>query len=245
VYICFGIFFIAGLSKGSLILRYLWKTKFRGKLNSQLGYYTNFVNLLDLCALAVPCQRRSDGLPAGVTLIAPSGADRRLAAFGARIQTLFASVVNATEAAVSTVEPLPFQEPTVALAVVGAHLSGQPLNWQLQEAGARFIAATHTAPEYRLYALADTQPPKPGLVRCCADEGASIALEVWEIPLRTFGKFVADVPAPLGIGTLQLISGCTAKGFICEPSALAHGSGATEITSHGGWLAYLASRNAN
>ncbi|HEX3639017.1 MAG TPA: allophanate hydrolase, partial [Paraburkholderia sp.] len=133
------------------------------ELNSQLGYYTNFVNLLDLCALAVPCQRRHDGLPAGVTLIAPSGADRRLAELGARIQALFA---NATEApnesetaavtgsvsvaekkarpAANTIKPLPFQEPTVALAVVGAHLRGQPLNWQLQEAGARFIDATHT-----------------------------------------------------------------------------------------------------
>ncbi|MDR8396042.1 allophanate hydrolase [Paraburkholderia sp. USG1] len=246
------------------------------ELNSQLGYYTNFVNLLDLCALAVPCQRRSDGLPAGVTLIAPSGADRRLAELGARIQALFASateaasagntseaantneavnsndVANTNEAAntaaasiAALIQPLPFQEPTVTLAVVGAHLRGQPLNWQLQEAGARFVEAAHTAPGYKLYALANTQPPKPGLVRATLQQGWPIAVELWEVPLRTFGKFVADVPAPLGIGTLELASGHSVKGFICEPSAVSDDSGALDITSFGGWLAYLASLKAN
>ncbi|WP_181448466.1 allophanate hydrolase [Paraburkholderia phytofirmans] len=234
------------------------------ELNSQLGYYTNFVNLLDLCALAVPCQRRHDGLPAGVTLIAPSGADRRLAELGARIQALFASAPEArsgsesemaavaepanrtgTAATVNTIEPLPFQEPTVTLAVVGAHLRGQPLNWQLQEAGARFVVATQTTPAYMLYALAGTQPPKPGLVRVASQHGAPIAVEVWEVPLRTFGKFVADVPAPLGIGTVQLANGVNVKGFICEPSAVSDGSGATDITSFGGWRAYLDSLNAD
>ncbi|WP_434110718.1 allophanate hydrolase [Paraburkholderia caffeinilytica] len=239
------------------------------ELNSQLGCYTNFVNLLDLCALAVPCRRRDDGLPAGVTLIAPSGADRRLAELGQRIQALFASAVETrsgtsavpetetqTEAKVETkvetkaaatnpLEPLPFHEPTVALAVVGAHLRGQPLNWQLQEAGARFIEATHTVPGYTLYALANTQPPKPGLVRTAGSTGQRIAVEVWEVPLRTFGKFVADVPAPLGIGTLQLDNGLTVKGFICEPSAVDADSGATDITSFGGWIAYLDSLNVN
>ena len=224
------------------------------ELNSQLGYYTNFVNLLDLCALAVPCQRRHDGLPAGVTLIAPSGADRRLAELGARIQGLFATEAadvagTVTEkkpaAAANTIAPLPFQEPTVALAVVGAHLRGQPLNWQLQEAGARFVTATQTATGYTLYALANTQPPKPGLVRVTDQQGAPIAVEVWDMPLRSFGKFVADVPAPLGIGSVQLANGLTVKGFICEPSAVSNGSGALDITSFGGWLAYLDSLNVN
>ncbi|MFM0064931.1 allophanate hydrolase [Paraburkholderia aspalathi] len=224
------------------------------ELNSQLGYYTNFVNLLDLCALAVPCQRRHDGLPAGVTLIAPLGADRRLAELGARIQGLFATEAadvagTVTEkkpaAAANTIAPLPFQEPTVALAVVGAHLRGQPLNWQLQEAGARFVTATQTATSYALYALANTQPPKPGLVRVTDQQGAPIAVEVWEMPLRSFGKFVADVPAPLGIGSVQLANGLTVKGFICEPSAVSNGSGALDITSFGGWLAYLDSLNVN
>lgn len=223
------------------------------ELNSQLGYYTNFVNLLDLCALAVPCQRRHDGLPAGVTLIAPSGADRQLAELGARIEVLFAdangvaagmstnpSPHTGTGTGISAIAPLPFQEPTVALAVVGAHLRGQPLNWQLQQAGARFIEATTTTPDYQLYALAGTQPPKPGLVRTDAPhQGAAIAVEVWQIPLRTFGPFVADVPAPLGIGTLQLAGGLAAKGFICEPSAVSDASGALDITAFGGWLAWL------
>ncbi|CAE6792709.1 Allophanate hydrolase [Paraburkholderia aspalathi] len=224
------------------------------ELNSQLGYYTNFVNLLDLCALAVPCQRRHDGLPAGVTLIAPLGADRRLAELGARIQGLFATEAadvagTVTEkkpaAAANTIAPLPFQEPTVALAVVGAHLRGQPLNWQLQEAGARFVTATQTATSYALYALANTQPPKPGLVRVTDQQGAPIAVEVWDMPLRSFGKFVADVPAPLGVGSVQLANGLTVKGFICEPSAVSNGSGALDITSFGGWLAYLDSLNVN
>lgn len=214
------------------------------ELNSQLGLYTNYVNLLDLCALAVPCQHRSDGLPAGVTLIAPSGADRRLAELGARIQALFANAVEA-KTIEPVIEPLPFQEPTITLAVVGAHLRGQPLNWQLQEAGARFVEATHTAPDYQLYALANTQPPKPGLVRIVQGHGQGkgepIAIELWQVPLRTFGQFVADVPAPLGIGTVQLASGHTVKGFICEPSAVGDDSGSLDITSFGGWLAYLAS----
>ena len=230
------------------------------ELNSQLGYYTNFVNLLDLCALAVPCQRRHDGLPAGVTLIAPSGADRRLAELGARIQALFAGATEVlnesrtaavaepttrTGSAANALGPLPFQEPTVALAVVGAHLRGQPLNWQLQEAGARFVVATQTTADYTLYALANTHPPKPGLVRVTDQQGAPIAVEVWDVPLRTFGKFVADVPAPLGIGTVQLANHVTVKGFICEPSAVSDGSGARDITSFGGWLAYLDSLNVN
>jgi len=203
--------------------------------NSELGYYTNFVNLLDLCALAVPCLRRSDGLPAGVTLIAPSGADHRLAVLGARIQAFFDQHSNPSP----DFQPLPFQEPAVALAVVGAHLRGQPLNRQLLEAGARFKGATHTAPGYRLFALANTSPPKPGLVRTPGAQGAAIAVEVWELPLRTFGKFVTDVPAPMGIGTVELNDGRIVKGFICEPSAVSADSGANDITAFGGWIAYL------
>ncbi|SOE93713.1 allophanate hydrolase [Burkholderia sp. D7] len=203
--------------------------------NSELGYYTNFVNLLDLCALAVPCLRRSDGLPAGVTLIAPRGADHRLAVLGARIQALFDEQTDPSP----DLQPLPFEEPTVALAVVGAHLRGQPLNRQLLEAGARFKEATHTAPEYRLFALANTSPPKPGLVCTPRTQGAAIAVEVWEVPLRTFGKFVMDVPAPMGIGTVELNDGRLVKGFICEPSAVSAESGANDITALGGWIAYL------
>jgi allophanate hydrolase len=136
--------------------------------------------------------------------------------------------------------PRPFDEPTVRLAVVGAHLEGQPLNWQLAERGARKLAATTTAPRYRLAALRNTTPPKPGLARAAEGEAAAaIGVEVWELPLRRFGEFVAEVPAPLGIGSVELADGSWVKGFICEPAALAD---AEDITGFGGWRAYLASR---
>jgi allophanate hydrolase len=205
------------------------------ELNSQLGLYTNFVNLLDLCALAVPCLRRGDGLPAGITLIAPAGADHRLAVLGARIQALF----HATSAGGGIeYQPLPFDEPTVTLAVVGAHLRGQPLNWQLLEAGARFVEAVETTSDYQLFALANTTPPKPGLARV-ASKGKPIAVELWEVPVRQFGALVARVPAPLGIGTVQVAGGAFVKSFICEPWAIEPASGARDITEFGGWLAYL------
>ncbi|WP_395061663.1 allophanate hydrolase [Paraburkholderia silvatlantica] len=208
--------------------------------NSQLGVYTNFVNLLDLCALAVPGLRRADGLPASVTLIAPAGADQRLAVLGARIQALFMARAAAGDAATITAKPLPFEEPTVTLAVVGAHLRGQPLCWQLLEAGARFVQTTRTSPQYRLYALAGTTPAKPALVRTPDEPGQPIEIELWEMPLRSFGTFVARVPAPLGIGSVQTADGLSVKGFICEPAAVGLGSGARDITEFGGWRAWLA-----
>ncbi|QGZ63297.1 allophanate hydrolase [Paraburkholderia acidisoli] len=211
--------------------------------NSRLGVYTNFVNLLDWCALAVPGVPRADGLPAGVTLIARAGADQQLAVLGARIQACFDASANSRAAETIAAQPLPLQEPAVTLAVVGAHLRGEPLNWQLLQAGARFLEATTTAPHYRLYALAGTAPPKPGLVRVAGREGEAgeaIDIELWEVPLRTFGAFVAAVPAPLAIGSLDTFDGRTVKGFVCEPSAVAAGAGAVDITAYGGWRAYLA-----
>jgi len=201
--------------------------------NSQLGYYTNFVNLMDMSALAIPGLWRSDGLPAGVTLIGPAGADHLLAEAGARLQQQLGGAAQADAIASA---PLPFTEETIRLCVVGAHLSGQPLNWQLLEAGARRLASTRTAPRYRLYALANSAPPKPGLARTEGADGAAIAVEVWEMPLRHFGAFVAAIPAPLGIGTVELEDGSSIKGFICEPAGLAS---ATDITRHGGWVNYL------
>lgn len=217
--------------------------------NSQLGLYTNFVNLLDLCALAVPAARRADGLPAGVTLIAPAGADQRLAVLGAQIQALFFADIDAGGVQEISTRPLAFDEPTVTLAVVGAHLRGEPLNWQLMEAGARFVEATTTAPGYQLFALANTTPLKPGLVRTADTHNAhnaqagEIAIELWDVPLRTFGAFVAAVPAPLGIGNVTTSDGRSVKGFICEPAAIAPDSGARDITSFGGWRAFLTSQS--
>ncbi|MYM81043.1 allophanate hydrolase [Duganella sp. FT50W] len=196
--------------------------------NSRLGYYTNFVNFFDMAALAVPGKGRADGLPAGVTLIGAGGADQALAAAAQ-------ALLEGGEAQQVAFEPLPFNEPTVRLAVVGAHLQGQPLNWQLVERGARQVAATRTTPHYRLYALRNTTPPKPGLARVL-EQGAAIEIEVWELPLRRFGEFVAEIPQPLGIGSLELADGTWVKGFICEPAALAD---AEDITAFGGWRAYL------
>lgn len=127
---------------------------------------------------------------------------------------------------------------TIRVAVVGAHLSGQPLNHQLTSRGGTLVETTTTSPDYRLFAL-DTIPPKPGLVRTAAGaaRGAPIELEVWELGVAEFGAFVDEVPAPLGIGTVTLADGDAVNGFICEPFAL---DGAPDITVHGGWRAYLA-----
>ncbi|MEG9604918.1 allophanate hydrolase [Serratia nematodiphila] len=204
--------------------------------NSQFGTYTNFTNLADLSALALPGPLREDGLPAGITLIAPAWHDRALAAFGLRWQRQCALPLGAIGRALP---PQPAPAPSsghVRLAVVGAHLSGMPLNVQLTQRDAVQVEQTVTAPCYRLYALADTDPPKPGLARVA--QGAAIRLELWDIPLARFGEFVAEIPAPLGIGTLLLADGRRVKGFICEAWAL---EGATDITEFGGWRDYLAS----
>jgi allophanate hydrolase len=214
-------------------------------LNARLGTYTNFANFSDLSALALPAGLRSDGLPAGVTLLAPAWHDRALASFGRRWQRHYASQ-GATLGATgrSALEPQAFvsaaPQNAVRLAVVGAHLRGMPLNHQLTARGAAFVEATSTAPHYRLYALAGSRPLKPGLLRLSPGEsgGAAIAVELWDVPIGHFGSFVAEIPAPLGIGTLELEDGRLVKGFLCEPAGLA---GAEDITSFGGWRAYLAS----
>ncbi len=200
------------------------------QLNSQLGYYTNFVNFFDMAALSVPALPRADGLPAGLTLIGAAGSDHLLAAAAACLLP-----AQQTGCAVAS-QVLPFNEPTVQLAVVGAHLEGQPLNWQLQERGARKLETTQTAPCYQLVALPNTTPAKPGLARL-AEGGCAIEIEIWEMPLRRFGEFVADVPAPLAIGSLETQAGQWVKGFVCEPIGLV---GATDISGYGGWRAYLA-----
>jgi len=208
------------------------------KLNSNLGRYTNFVNLLDLAALAVPSGFRRDGLPFGVTLVAPAGSDQALCGLGSRLQREAGLQLGATPHALPKVRTAtaPLASQTVRIAVVGAHLAGEPLNHQLTERGARLLRACRTAPRYRLYALPGSSPAKPGLVR--AESGTAIELEVWEMPERHFGSFVAAIPAPLGIGTLELEDGSEAKGFLCETYATAM---AEDISAYGGWRNYLAS----
>ena len=201
--------------------------------NSQFGTYTNFTNLADLSALALPAPMRDDGLPAGITLIAPAWHDRALAAFGQRWQQAQDLPLGATGRRLPAAQFLTPSSQHVRVAVVGAHLSDMPLNFQLVQRAATFVEQTTTAPCYRLYALANSQPPKPGLVK--AAQGAAISVELWDIPLARFGEFVAEIPAPLGMGTLLLADGRRVKGFICEPWAL---EGATDITEFGGWRHY-------
>jgi allophanate hydrolase len=208
------------------------------ELNSRLGTYTNGVNLLRLCALAVPTGFREDGIPAGITLIAPNLHDLRLAHIGKAIQDQLRLPLGATS------QPYPEHQatsipkaPTIQVAVVGAHLSGMPLNWQLTERKASLVATTLTSPDYRLYHLKDTVPPKPGLMRVL-ENGASIVVEVWEMPLSDFGSFVGLIPSPLGIGTITLADGTSVKSFICEAYGI---EGAKDITEFGGWRSYIAS----
>jgi allophanate hydrolase len=207
--------------------------------NARLGRYTNFVNLLGLSALAMPGPFRVDGLPAGVTLIGAAGADHLLAETGRHWESVLhmrlGDTLQPPPRCEAPLPPLPFTEPTTELAVVGAHLSGLPLNWQLLERGARLVETTRTAPFYRLHALPGTVPPKPGLERV-ADAGSAIEVEVWEIPLRLLGSFVAEIPPPLGIGSLILEGGRLVKGFICEGIAF---EGAIDISVSGGWRMYL------
>jgi len=210
-------------------------------VNSQLGRYTNFVNLLDWCALAVPAGRTDAQLPFGVTFIAPSTHDAALARFGRTWQASLALPLGATGAAFPAAPaqpPLwPRSEPMLPVAVVGAHLSGLPLNGQLRERGATLIEATTTAARYRLHALPGTVPAKPGLVRD-AEKGTAIALEVWAMPQRAVGSFLALIPAPLGLGSIELADGRWVHGFLCESHAVAN---APDVSAFGGWRAYLAS----
>jgi allophanate hydrolase len=213
-------------------------------LNANLGRYTAFVNLLDLAALAVPAGMRAGGLPFGVTLIGPWGSDARLGAVGSALHRATSTHLGATgwplpPASVPAPAPEPAPPPappeTVSLVVVGAHLSGEPLNHQLTDAGGELVRATRTAPVYRLYALPGTVPPKPGLVRIADGDvvaGGAIAVEVWALGPAAFGRFVARVPAPLCIGIIELEDGTRSSGFLCEAHAVAD---ARDITSFGGW----------
>lgn len=205
--------------------------------NSELGTYTNFVNLLDLAAVAVPFGFTDEGLPFGVTFIAPGGSDWALIELAASWQQSralplgkYLRPMQPGDALITTAPP-----GSIRLAVVGAHLQGMPLHHQLTARGARLYAATRTAPRYRLYALEGADPPKPGLAR--ADEGAAIAVEVYDLPPETVGSLLAEIPPPLGLGTIELADGTWVKGFICEPRAL---RGARDITAFGDWRSYRA-----
>lgn len=207
-------------------------------LNSRFGLYTNFANLLDCSAIAVPAGFTPGGLPFGVMLVAPQDCDAALAGFAHKLHE-----AAGTGSGLDRAKALP-QVPAAAterieIAVVGAHLTGMPLNPELTGLGGRLVEETRTAPGYRLYALKGTVPPKPGLQRVAGADGAGIVVEVWSLPAAGFGAFVAKIPAPLGVGKLTLADGRQVTGFLCEAVAL---EDATDITAFGGWRAYVASK---
>lgn len=216
------------------------------QLNTNLGYYTNFVNLLDLSAVAVPAGFQKNGLPFGVTLMAPAFVDHSLLALAGALQPRLSTTGGATDFPLGSVlDPEGVEhsgagstfipEGWTRVAVCGAHLSGLPLNHQLTERGGWLLETTQTAPEYKLYALPGGPPDKPGLVRV-GGGGSAIDVEIWTLPLCEYGSFVAGIPSPLGIGTLHLDDGKTVQGFVCEHQALAK---AEDISQFGGWRAYL------
>jgi allophanate hydrolase len=205
------------------------------RLNSKLGTYTNFVNLMDLCAIAVPAGMQRDGLPFGVTLVAPAWADEALCRLADAWHRAVGVGLGASAIPLPPASP---EEPSrgdmIPFAVCGAHMSGLPLNAELTERGGVLLRRCRTAPRYRLFALEEFFPPRPGLMRDAA--GKAIEVEVWALPLHAFGSFVDSIPSPLGMGTIELEDGETLRGFLCEGYAVAR---APEITALGGWRAYL------
>jgi len=207
------------------------------RLNTALGYYTNFVNLLDLAAIAVPAGLQADGLAFGVTLTAPAWHDTALCALADalhRAQDLPLGALARRLSATPKLAPDAAADSFVRVAVCGAHMSGLPLNNQLTERGGRPLRSCRTAAHYRLFALPGGPPQRPGLLR--AETGQSIEVEVWKMPVAAFGSFVAGIPAPLTIGNVELEDGEQVKGFLCEAHATA---GARDISEFGGWRHYL------
>ena len=204
-------------------------------LNSRLGTYTNFVNLLDLCALAVPASMQAT--PFGITLLAQAGKDATLASLGRVFHAGTGLPLGATGTAQPALAPLPGAPAgEIAIAVVGAHLTGMPLNGELKSFGARFLERTTTTADYRLFLLPGTTPAKPGLLRVGVDAGVAVDVEIWTMPGEQFGRFVASIPAPLSIGTLTITDGRDVKGFLVEAEATRD---ARDISAFGGWRNFM------
>ncbi|WP_141055599.1 allophanate hydrolase [Tepidiphilus succinatimandens] len=208
------------------------------KRNSDLGYYTNFMNMLDYAAVAVPAGFMGNGLPWGVTLFGRVFTDQYLLSLADALQRRTALSLIGGNALDGPAPTTPAHNDRARVVVCGAHLDGLPLNWQLKQRGGRLLESTRTSPDYRLYALAGGPPLRPGMVRV-TEGGAAIEVEVWEIPSSEFGSFLTSIPAPLGLGKVQLADGRWETGFICEPYGL---EGAQDISAFGGWRAYLKNR---
>lgn len=214
------------------------------QLNSNLGTYTNCVNLLDLCGFATPTSFASDGTPFGVTFVAPSGQDAFLASLGRAVHAKAGLPLGATKAKAPALAKMPLAAGAgeIAIAVVGAHLSGMALNSELRSLGARFLEKTVTSADYKLFVLDGTRPAKPGLLRVETGKGSPVEIEIWALTADAFGRFVAGIPAPLGIGTLTLSDGRGVKGFLVEAEAV---KSARDISHFGGWRAYMAEQKVS
>jgi allophanate hydrolase len=209
--------------------------------NGHFGRYTNFANLYGYAAIAVPAGFGENGLPAGITLIGPGFSDDALAPFADAMHRAAQTGMGKDKAAVlpqasKVAEP---DDGLVSVVVVGAHLTGMPLNHELTGPGGKLVKTCRTAGDYRLYVLPNTTPPKPGLIREPGFDGKGLEVEVWKVTPEAFGRFVQNIPAPLGIGKVTLDDGSQVSGFLCEPYAI---QGAQEVTALGGWRAYIASR---
>lgn len=206
--------------------------------NSNFGTYTNFVNLLDMCGIAVPTDARADGRPGSVTLLTASGRDGLVASVARSFEAQATRRLGATPHPVPSPGPVPpVVAPTeIELAVCGAHMSGLPLNDQLTDRGGRFLRRAETAKRYKFYALAGGPPERPGLVRVAKDTEFATRLEVWALPLSQVGGLLAGIPAPLGLGSVELSDGSWVKGFICEPGGI---EGARDISAVGDWRVHL------
>lgn len=208
-------------------------------INSRLGTWTNFMNLLDYSALAVPTGFTETGLPFGVTLFGPAFADLSLLSLGRALERRLALPLGATAIARSPLPALPEAcDGTLELVVCGAHLDGLPLNHQLTSRGAVKVGLAHSSPYYRLYALAGRPPARPAMVRDDT-EGAPIEVEIWRLPVASVGSFLAAIPAPLGLGRVELEDGSWRTGFICAAGALEADGPAEDVTRFGGWRGWL------
>jgi allophanate hydrolase len=210
--------------------------------NSQLGTYTNFVNLLDLAGIAIPVALASDGTAFGVTLLGHAGRDAALASIGMALHARTGLKLGALSAALPALPNLApgLRSGEVGLAVVGAHRSGMALNHELAALGARYLETRVTAPDYRLFELTDSKPAKPGLLRVSTGAGTAIEVETWALSAEAFGRFVATVPPPLSIGSIRLGDGRLVKGFLVEAESVA---GARDISSFGSWPVFVAQHN--
>lgn len=205
------------------------------KVNTNLGYYMNFVNLLDLAAVAVPAAMSPDAVPFGLTLIGLPLSENRLAAVAAALHRAVHLTMGATTHAVPPSPEVAIDTAAITLCVSGAHMTGLTLNHQLTERGAYLLRSARTAPRYRLYALLNLQPARPGMLR--VEPGVAVDVELWAMPMARFGDFVAAIPGPLGIGKVELENGEAVCGFLCESHAVEQ---AEDISEFGGWRAYLA-----